>query len=103
MAVVTDKVTRSFPDVWYLNEPLKQNEDKARSIWCQGGRCAFRSHDTQRSGVWSMPSHHTSPSSVSPTLVKMELAAAVVRALGLVALDVPGATPKNPYCYIGGG
>src|SRR5690606_16431560 len=42
------------------------------------------------------PSHHTSPSSVSATLVKMQLACSVAIALGLVSSPVPGATPKNP-------
>src|SRR5262245_16376246 len=41
-----------------------------------------------------MPSHQTSPSSVSATLVKMVLARIDVIALGLVSSDVPGATPK---------
>src|ERR671920_423218 len=49
-------------------------------------------------GVFSIPSHHTSPSSVSATLVNTELPLARVRiALGLVCWLVPGATPKNPY------
>lgn len=43
------------------------------------------------------PSHHTSPSSVSATLVKMQLASSVASALGLVAGPVPGATPKKPF------
>src|SRR5580700_2426253 len=43
-----------------------------------------------------MPSHHTPPSGVSATLVKIELRASVVIAFGLVLTDVPGATPKNP-------
>ena len=44
-----------------------------------------------------MPSHQTSPSSVSAVLVKIELPAAIVRmALGLVFQLVPGATPKKP-------
>ena len=42
------------------------------------------------------PSHHTSPSSVSATLVKMLLAVKVATALALVFAPVPGATPKNP-------
>ncbi len=49
-------------------------------------------------GVFSRPSHHTSPSSVSATLVKTELPMSMVRiALGLVFSLVPGATPKKPY------
>src|SRR3954452_5454890 len=45
-----------------------------------------------------MPSHQTSPSSVSATLVNTELPASMVRiALGLVSQPVPGATPNSPY------
>jgi hypothetical protein len=44
-----------------------------------------------------MPSQYTSPSSVVPTLVKMELVANVAMALGFVSYDVPGATPKKPF------
>ena len=54
-----------------------------QSIRCAGGSSV-------------MPSHHTSPSSVSATLVKMELPHIVRIALALVFMDVPGATPKNP-------
>src|SRR5947208_12614075 len=43
-----------------------------------------------------MPSHHTPPSGVSATLVKMEFFASVAIAFGLVLSDVPGATPKKP-------
>src|SRR5271170_5934186 len=43
-----------------------------------------------------MPSHHTPPSGVSATLVKMVLLAKVAIALGLVFALVPGATPKKP-------
>ena len=44
-----------------------------------------------------MPSHQMSPSSVSATLVKIELPLAIVRiALGLVFQSVPGATPNRP-------
>lgn len=42
-----------------------------------------------------MPSHHTPPSSVRATLVKMELPLEIARmAFGLVDQPVPGATPK---------
>src|SRR5271168_2965183 len=47
-------------------------------------------------GVSVMPSHQTSPSGVSATLVKIVFFASVAMALGLVFLLVPGATPKNP-------
>src|SRR2546426_5320486 len=43
-----------------------------------------------------MPSHHTPPSGVSATLVKMVFRANVSIAFGLVLRDVPGATPKKP-------
>src|SRR5579859_890530 len=43
-----------------------------------------------------MPSHHTPPSAVRATFVKMVLVASVAMALGLVLTEVPGATPKNP-------
>src|SRR5579863_9029907 len=43
-----------------------------------------------------IPSHHTPPSGVSATLVKMLLRLRVAMALGLVLSLVPGATPKNP-------
>src|SRR5579862_4708514 len=43
-----------------------------------------------------IPSHHTPPSGVNATFVKIVLRASVAMALGLVFFDVPGATPKNP-------
>src|SRR5437660_5876884 len=43
-----------------------------------------------------MPSHQTPPSGVSATFVKMVFFASAAMALGLVFLEVPGATPKNP-------
>src|SRR3954470_5414284 len=43
-----------------------------------------------------IPSHHTSPSSVIATFVKMQLAASVAIAFGFDFTDVPGATPKKP-------
>src|SRR6185437_3776645 len=43
-----------------------------------------------------MPSHHTPPSGVSATLVKIALRASVAIAFGLVFTEVPGATPKKP-------
>ena len=44
-----------------------------------------------------MPSHQTSPSSVSATLVKTEWPFSTARiAFGLVCHPVPGATPKRP-------
>src|SRR5229473_1410774 len=43
-----------------------------------------------------IPSHHTPPSGVSATLVKIEFVESVIIAFGFVRADVPGATPKNP-------
>src|SRR5437667_5532261 len=43
-----------------------------------------------------MPSHHTPPSGVSATLVKIEFVASAAIAFGFVFAEVPGATPKNP-------
>src|SRR5580698_11598587 len=47
-------------------------------------------------GVSVRPSHQTSPSGVSATLVKMAFSARPAMAFGLVAMPVPGATPKKP-------
>src|SRR5437899_324954 len=47
-------------------------------------------------GASVMPSHHTLPSGVSATLVKIEFVASVAIAFGFVLTDVPGATPKKP-------
>src|SRR5438128_5285359 len=43
-----------------------------------------------------MPSHHTPPSGVSATFVKIELLASVAIAFRFVFTEVPGATSKNP-------
>src|ERR1044071_5844794 len=55
---------------------------------CQSIACA--------GGASVRPSHHTSPSSVSATLVKMQFFVRVLIAFGFVVSPVPGATPKNP-------
>src|SRR6266487_2062480 len=47
-------------------------------------------------GASVIPSHHTPPSGVSATFVKIELVAKVAIAFGFVFTEVPGATPKNP-------
>src|SRR5690348_4592869 len=57
-----------------------------QSLPCQSTRC--------EGAVLVMPSHHTSPSSVSATLVKTTLAFNVSIAFGFDSYDVPGATPK---------
>src|ERR1700678_3503912 len=57
----------------------------------------FPRQSVRYAGVVSViPSHHTPPSGVSATLVKMVFFASVAIALGLVFALVPGATPKNP-------
>src|SRR5690242_7533073 len=48
-------------------------------------------------GGWSViPSHHTPPSGVSATLVKIVFRATIAIAFGFVRFDVPGATPNTP-------
>src|SRR3954462_2693050 len=47
-------------------------------------------------GTSVIPSHHTPPSGVSATLVKIVFFASAAIAFGFVLSDVPGATPKNP-------
>ena len=47
-------------------------------------------------GTSVMPSHHTPPSGVSATLVKIVFFASDTIAFGFVLFDVPGATPKKP-------
>src|SRR5215203_3356850 len=73
-----------------LGWELGSSESGVQSRSFQSVRCA--------GGSSVMPSHQTSPSSVSATLVKMELPFAMVRiALAFVFQPVPGATPKKPY------
>ena len=55
---------------------------------CQSVKCAGAS--------FVMPSHQTSPSGVSATLVKIVSAFMVSMQFGLVSYEVPGATPKKP-------
>src|ERR671910_2554047 len=66
------------------------SESGVQSRPFQSVRCA--------GGSSVIPSHQMSPSSVSATLVKMELPRSMVRiAFALVFQPVPGATPKKPY------
>src|SRR3954467_1546564 len=65
------------------------SESGVQSWPCHSMACA--------GGAPSMPSHQMSPSSVSAVFVKIEFDAIVFIALGLVAVLVPGATPKKPY------
>src|SRR5271154_1758540 len=58
---------------------------------------AFPSQSIPCSGAGTpMPSHQTSPSGVSTTLVKIVFFAQEISALGFDWIEVPGATPKNP-------
>src|SRR5512133_4232131 len=56
-----------------------------QSLPCQSIAC---------SGAGPMPSHQTSPSSVSATLVKITFLSRLAMQFGLVWMLVPGATPK---------
>src|SRR3954454_17324357 len=47
-------------------------------------------------GASVIPSHHTPPSGVSATFVKIVFDAIIAIALGLVRAEVPGATPNTP-------
>src|SRR5436190_5564619 len=73
-----------------------------RALGCAAGRPASGVHALPVQSVslagtcFVMPSHHTSPSGVSATLVKMVLALIVSMQFGLVSTEVPGATPKKP-------
>src|SRR5688572_29346857 len=73
-----------------------------RAFGCAAGRpaCGVHSLPVQSvslaGGSLVMPSHHTSPSGVSATLVKMVFVLIVSMQLGFVSQPVPGATPKKP-------
>src|SRR6185312_7161789 len=73
-----------------------------RAFGCAAGRPQPGDHSwpvqsvSLGGGTWVMPSHHTSPSGVSATLVKIVSALIVSMQLGLVSQLVPGATPKKP-------
>src|SRR5687768_4797056 len=73
--------------------------------WAAGRPVSFAIAGVQRwpcqsrhsaGGASVMPSHHTPPSGVSATLVKMVFEAIIAIAFGLVCPDVPGATPNTP-------
>src|SRR5579863_6195611 len=61
-----------------------------------GVQCSPRQSWHSAGGSSVIPSHHTPPSGVRATLVKIEFRARVAMAVGLVFSLVPGATPKNP-------
>ena len=64
------------------------SESGVQSLPCQSIACA--------GGSAVMPSHQTSPSSVSAQFVKIEFSRTVAIAFGFVSSLVPGATPKKP-------
>src|ERR1700760_3923639 len=58
---------------------------------------SFPCQSIRRAGGFSViPSHHTPPSGVNATLVKIVFFARVAIAFGFVLTEVPGATPKKP-------
>src|SRR5512133_2866066 len=67
--------------------PFSLASSGVQSLPCQSIACA---------GAGPMPSHQTSPSSVSATLVKIVFSASEAIALKFVLSFVPGATPKKP-------
>src|ERR1700722_7191654 len=73
---------------WAAVRPDRSPISGVQSFPVQPIRCA--------GGSFVLPSHHTSPSSVKATLVKITLSLRVAMALWLVCSEVPGATPKNP-------
>src|SRR6266567_3278599 len=56
----------------------------------------FPCQSRHSAGSSVMPSHHTPPSGVNATFVKIEFVASVAIAFRFVFTEVPGATPKNP-------
>src|SRR5436190_6133516 len=79
---VEGTVKRAFG--WAAGRPLSGVQGWPCQSISSGGGCLV------------IPSHQTSPSGVSATLVKMVLAWRVAIAFGLVSSEVPGATPKKP-------
>src|SRR5271154_4215993 len=77
-------------------------EQVKRELGCAAGRPhpgvqSWPRQSIKCAGGWSViPSHHTSPSSVKATLVKITSRSSIFSAVGLVLVLVPGATPKKP-------
>src|SRR5258706_2054584 len=73
-----------------------------RAFGCAAGRpdCGVHSLPVQSVSFagcsFVIPSHHTSPSGVSATFVKMVFLFTVSMQFGFVSHPVPGATPKKP-------
>ncbi len=74
---------------WAALAPVSRAMAGVQSRPCQSIRCSGRAPVS-----FSMPSHHTSPSSVSATLVKITSRFRLSMQFGLVCMLVPGATPK---------
>src|SRR5690349_5062551 len=76
--------------------------EQKREFGCAAGVSLAGVQSLRRQSVqWAggsslMPSHHTSPSSVSAVFVKTVFDCTPSIAFGLVSMFVPGATPKNP-------
>jgi len=81
--LVAATVKRAFG--WAALAPVSLAICGVQSLPCQSMAWA---------GASPMPSHHTSPSSVNATLVKMTSLSRLDMQLGLVSVLVPGATPK---------
>src|SRR5262249_42144472 len=79
------------------------SETQKREFGCAAGVSTAGVHSWRRQSVQgaggspSIPSHHTSPSSVSAVFVNTVFRETVRMALGLVLEFVPGATPKKPF------
>ena len=73
-----------------------------RALGCAAGWSASGVQSSPcQSSAWAggsgvMPSHQTSPSSVSAVFVKTVPSSIAAIAFGLVSTPVPGATPKKP-------
>src|SRR6185369_288663 len=61
-----------------------------------GVQCFPRQSRHSAGGFSVIPSHHTPPSGVSATFVKIALRDSAAIAAGFVFVPVPGATPKKP-------
>src|SRR5690606_39247918 len=77
-------------------DTVKRELGWAAGVPDSGVHGSARQSTSPSGGVGVRPSHHTSPSGRSATLVKIVLPHRVSIAVGLVLYPVPGATPKKP-------
>jgi hypothetical protein len=82
--LVAATVKRAFG--WAALAPVALAISGVQSLPCQSMQWA--------GGVSVMPSHQTSPSSVSATFVKITSRSRLAMQFGFVSVFVPGATPK---------